>query len=655
MAYLPPLTRARVLLLPLSLLLPGCPDDPVVSGDGGSSSSGSDSTETAGACTPGQTMTCPCPGGEAGTQVCVADGSGFGACQCEGSTSLDTGSSTDPTTDPSTSTGPTVECTSDEECGDFAVNECQTAVCNLDDGVCRALALPVDTPCGDGAEGMCNNPDSCDGAGNCRDNFATEGSVCQGCGEAACTCTAGACGECNVFAPVNNFTTARSIEGWELTGSWGLHRQAPQSQLAGPSRFVGQVLGSNGNRVEPFPGAEVEVSYARTSPTVLPAEIIFLSWNVDEGGGLSDNKTVRVSIDDGLTWDTLVDCAIDPGWAFCQPSLQQNPAVFDLVQIPVPAPLQGQVARVEFGYDTGDDCCDFEKGWFIDSLNIATQCVCAENSDCTPYGTECGTAFCAASGECSLMGMPADTACGDPFENDCNGADLCDGVGYCRDRLASTGLDLCGDCPGGAGCSYCEAGQCLDCQSYTDFSDFSDPVGVANWTVNSISGTADWRLYDAAPPSQDPGSVAIPFPNAPVYGTDGNRQTPYPGEETEDSEVLTAVGVVPAEVTFISWNVDEGAFVDGKRIDLSVDGGASWISLVDCQGAGGQPFCNFVTDRAADDWDSITINTAAWQGQQGQLRFTYETLDACCGFERGWFIDDLSFAAFCDDQPFGGE
>jgi len=638
----------------MALLLSGCPDDPVVPGDTDTGTS-TTATETGGTCMPGQMMPCSCPDGGEGSSACRADGSGFGECECEG-TSLDTSSGTlgTSTTDepPPTSTGPMVECTADEDCEDFPVSECETPICNKSASTCRALALPVDTPCGDASQGECDAPDSCDGAGACRDNFATEGSVCDDCGEDQCTCTAGACGACNVFAPTNNFTTTRSIEGWELTGSWGLHRVAPQSELEPPSEFAGQVLGSNGNRVEPFPGNEVEASYARTPPTVLPDTIAFLSWNVDEGGGATDNKTVRVSVDGGATWDVLADCAVDSSPAFCTPQLTKDPGVFDLVQLPVPPALQGMLGIVEFGYDTVTSCCEFEKGWYIESLNVATQCMCAEDSDCAGYDTDCGTAFCAPSGECSLTGMPDDTACGDPFENDCNGADLCDGVGYCRDNLQPTGLSLCGDCPGGAGCSFCEAGQCLDCMSFTDFSDFSDPVGVSGWTVQSISGTADWGLYNGAPQSQDPGSMPIAFPNAPVYGTDGNRQAPYPGEETEDSQVTTAVGVVPAEISFMSWNVDEGSFVDGKRVELSVDGGATWNALVDCQAAGGQPFCDFVFDRAGDDWDLIVLDTSMWEGQAGQLRFVYETLDSCCEFERGWYIDDLSFAAFCDDEPF---
>ena len=642
-----------------ALLLLGCPTDPVVpiDTDPGTTSDGptGTGTGTGGLCTPGQPQACTCADGTPSTQTCLPDGSGFDTCECEDET-LDTGSSTAPGTttldDTTGTTGTPVECLTDEDCRDLKVEECSIPACD-DRGMCVAAPAPFDTPCGDPTDDDCTDPDTCDGNGACAANHAQEGIACA-CPEGSCTCADGECGECNVRAATNNFITTRSIEGWDLTGSWGLYRQTPQSELAPGSEFPGQVLGSNGNRVAPFPGNEVEVSYARTPPTELPPMIVFLSWHVDQGGGAADNKTVRVSVDDGATWETLVDCAVNPaGFPFCVPNMDQDPGVFNLAQIPVPAPLQGQLGIVEFGYDTVDECCEFEKGWYIDSLNVATECACVVDEDCAAYSTPCGNAVCSIANECSLTGMPEDTPCGDPFENDCNGADTCDGVGYCRDNLQPTGLSFCGDCPGGLGCSFCDNGQCLDCITYTDFSDFSDPLGVAGWSVITLAGgDADWGLYNEAPPNQNPGSVPIPFPNAPVWGTDGNRQVPYPGAEWEDSQFITTVGVVGPQLTFNSWNVDEGAFVDGKQIELSVDGGVTWNMLVDCQGVGGQPFCDFVTDRTANDWDPITIDTSMWQGMAGQLRFTYETLDGCCDFERGWFIDDLSFAAFCTDDPF---
>jgi hypothetical protein len=652
MACIAPVHRCSFLLLGAALLV-GCPDDPVTPVDTDAASTGPSPTTEGDACTPGQASDCTCPDGSPSTRPCRADGTGFDACECAdpdttAGTDPDTTAGTDPTTAEGSSTG-APPCESDEDCAGLPVAECEVPMCDAS-GACVPNEAPVGTPCGDGADTACSDPDACDGAGNCSPSDAPNGAVCSGCGADQCQCAAGECTTCAAYPPTNNFLTPRSIEGWELTGSWGLHRTAPQSEVAVGLEFVGQVLGTDGNRVAPFPGAEVEVSYARTPPITLPDTIVFLSWNVDEGGGASDNKTVRVSVDGGATWDTLVDCAVDPSYAFCQPSAAQDPAVFDLIQIPVPAALVGQGGIVEFGYDTGDACCDFEQGWYIDSLNVAQECACTVDEDCMAFGSECGVGFCGFSGECALMAIPEGDPCGDAFDNDCNGADECDGVGYCRDNLAATGLETCDDCPSGDTCSYCDAGQCLDCQSFTDFTGFSDPQGVPPWTVISISGTADWGLYLEAPLNQN-GVGPTVFPNGPVYGTDGNRNPPYPGGEAESSQAITSVGVLPFELTFGSWNVDEGSGFDTKTIELSVDGGASWTVLESCAAGSTQPFCDFVDDsRAIDDWDVVTLDTSPWFGQNGQLRFSYDTGDGCCSFERGWYLD-FSYA-ICDDVAF---
>jgi len=639
-----------------ALLLTACPDEPTVPIDTDPSTSGPQATDTDTTCSPGDTQPCTCPAGGDGTQACQSDGAGFGACECDGVDTSSDGTTTttgETTTDETTTTGPQ-PCTTNEECTDVATGECMEGVCG-EDGICVAQPAMFDTPCGSATANECTAADSCDGDGNCLANDVEDGLACNTCASGECTCTAGACGECNAFAPTNNFITSKSLDGWELTGSWGLHRRTPSSELAEGTEFIGQVLGSNGNRVAPFPGSEVEVSYARTRPFPLPDMIAFLSWNVDEGGGTSDNKTVRVSVDGGATWDTLADCAVDATPAMCQPSTDQDPSVFDLVQLPVPPALQGMEGIVEFGYDTGDACCEFEKGWYIDSLNVATECRCQAESDCIDATDACGSGFCAPSGECALMPMPEETACGDPFANDCNGADQCDGVGYCRDNLQDTGLTLCGDCPGGGPCSFCNDGQCLDCFTFSDFGDFTDPGSVAEWAITQSSGVSSWGLYDAAPQNVSAGAVA--FPNAPVFGTDGNRNTPYPGGELESSQVITSEGTVPTTLTFMSWHVDEGGgFYDNKTIELSVDGGASWDTLVDCSTLpGGQPFCVYEADgRLGNDWDPISINMPpASVGMTGQLRLSYNTQDSCCSFERGWFIDDLNaFSISCQDDPF---
>lgn len=641
----------RVSSIGLTLLVGACfnPEPTPLDTESGGTT-GADTTD-GGVCTPGDVAQCPCDG-FTGTQICNADGSGFGTCECASS---DTTTTDDPT---DTTTGPLPECTEDVDCEDMAPGECFEAVCG-GDGMCVVQPLREGTACGDASEGECTGADACDARGNCVTHDAPDGSACRDCPLGVCACAAGSCGDCAAFAPENNFITPRSIEGWELTGGWGLHREAPQNFSTGPAVFGNQVLGTDGNRVAPYPGTENESSHARSGPLVLPATLEFLSWNVDEGSGV-DTKQVRVSIDGGASFTTLVDCTANPAsQPFCQfRDDSRAPNDWDMISIPVPAPMVGQVGLVEFGYNTQDTCCGFEKGWYIDAIRFATECACVDDGSCAGLGGECGAAVCGASGECELDAVAAGTACGDAAQAECNAADACDGAGYCASNEATTGLTSCEDCPAGPGsCNACQAGACVNCIAQPATNDFSPGASAfAGWVVEDLSGNgADWRTYSAAPQNLLGGSVPVPLSFAPSFGTDGNRQTPYPGSETEHSRITTTPDVVPASLTFSSWHVDEGGGgIDNKIIEVSVDGGASWNVLVNCSGMpGGQPFCVFRNDgRLGNDWDNIVINTGAFAGQVGQLRFTYNTGDSCCDFERGWFIDNLNFAQYCSDSPF---
>jgi hypothetical protein len=604
-------------------------------------------------CEPGQVQDCVCENDSAGTQTCRADGSGFGACDCEGADSTTT---IDPT---STTEPPPPECDEDADCAGMAEGECQEGVCNRD-GMCEVQLLPEGTACGDDGQTACSGADACDAAGQCSANDAPDGTPCTECALGVCACTAGACGDCAAFAPENNFVTARSIAGWALTGGWGLYREAPQSHNAGPIAFGGQVFGTDGNRSTPYPGGQVENSTARSGVMILPATLEFLSWNVDEGGGSFDNKFVRVSNDGGTTFVTLADCQANPGaQPFCQARDESRaPDDWDAISIPVPPELVGDVGIVEFAYDTGDSCCSFERGWFIDVTNFATECACAGDDSCEGLGSECGAAVCGGSGECELDAVAAGTDCGDATAVECNAPDACDGLGYCAPNLVANGLTECLDCPAGPGaCNACQEGVCVDCIGLAPTNDFGvGETAFAGWVIEDLSGTgADWRIYGAAPQSQLAGSMPTNLSFAPSFGTDGNRQEPYPGLELEHSRITTTPDLVPAQLTFSSWHVDEGT-TDNKIIELSVDGGASWTTLVNCIIGVGTPqiFCSQRNDpRLGTDWDNIVINVPpALVGQVGRLRFTYNTQDACCNFERGWFIDNLGFAQYCTDFPF---
>lgn len=609
-------------------------------------------------CMPGQSQPCTCGDGQSGTQICAGDGSGFGSCECEGSDSTTTIDPSGTTVEPTT--GPPPECTSDDECADMARGECEQGICD-EDGTCTVEPREEGTPCGDASEGECSGADVCDGAGACSANDLPNGAPCETCPLGVCSCLDGACGDCNAFAASNNFITGRGVAGWELTGGWNLYREAPQNFARGPVVFEGQVFGTDGNRSAPYPSNEDEQSYARTAPTILPAALEFLSWNVDEGTGV-DNKTIRVSTDGGASFTTVLDCNNVGGMVpFCQFRTDDRaPDDWDFVSIPLPPPLVGQVGIVEFTYDTLDNCCGFEQGWYIDATNFATECACQDDSGCLPLGGDCGAGLCGGTGECELDPVAAGTACGDATDTECNGADACDGVGYCAGNEAPTGLSMCDDCPAGVGsCNSCQAAMCVDCLMQPVENDFGFGSGsFEGWTIDDLGGMgADWQIFSSAPQTAQPMSTPIPLSFAPSFGTDGNRVAPYADglQEAEFSSVTTAPDLVPAMITFASWHLDEGSNpYDTKRIELSVDDGVTWNVLVECEGNPMiQPFCiPEMGDRDGADWDLISLDTAAFMGQTGILRFTYNTGDDCCDFERGWFIDNLNFAQYCTDFPF---
>jgi hypothetical protein len=639
----------------LGLLVPSCFDPTsVVDTDTDGTSGGG----TGGTCTPGLTESCVCEDGMSGTQSCAADGSGFGACEC-GSDSLDS-SGTDPTdpTDPTDdTTGPPPECTGDEDCAGIEDGICEVVTC--DDGACVVTPDAAGTACGDAMDTECSAPDTCDGAGECGANDAFDGTACTDCPLGLCSCVAGACGDCPAFAPNNNFITTRSIEDWTLTGGWGLYREAPQSFNTGAVLFDSQVFGTDGNRAAPYPASENEMSSAISPPTILPPSLNFRSWNVDEGTNV-DNKTIAISTDGGASFQTILDCnTAPPGVPFCQFRNDDRAADdWDDVMVPVPAPMQGQVGQVRFTYDTLDSCCNFEKGWFIDEVNFATECACVGDEGCAGLGGECGPSVCGATGECELDAVAADTACGDAVDSECNGADTCDGAGYCLANQADNGLTACGDCLAGpGGCGVCQGGSCPTCVDLPSTNNFSGGLAsITGWVIEDLSGTgSDMRIYSSAPMTES-GLAAVPLSLGSAFGTDGNNQTPYGDStgEVEHSRVTTPPDIVPVSITFNSWHADEGGNpFDTKLIELSVDGGVSWNVLADCNAGTGQAFCLFEpVTRAGNDYDFISLPTAGFAGMVGQLRITYDTVDAGGGDARGWFIDNLNFAQACNDPQF---
>ncbi len=651
-----PLLSVRRSLVLLVALAPfaGCTDD--VTGDGPTDDDGGTSTGTP---TTDPTVT---PTTDPGTTTTDP-----------GTTTTDPGTTTtDPTIDPDSSdTTEGAECGDPEDCAEFA-SECADATC--EGGRCVVTNADAGTACGDAADTECNAADTCDGDGTCLDNAAGDGAACSECDGLECACGAGACSACAAFADGNDFATDRALLGWELTGDWALYTGAPSAYLGGGKfggggggdmllpaiPFGGQVFGTDGNRSAPYPGGHAEDSYARTKAFVLPSSLDFRSWHLDEGGASYDNKRIRISTDGGDSWVTLHDCQpdgkvvpLDVDQSLCSAINIRDADDWDDVSLAVPKDMVGLAGLVEFGYDTGDSCCDFERGWFIDMTNFATECVCGDDVVCDSFGTECGGGVCGGGGACALDPIGEGQACGSGDATSCGSADSCDAAGYCQGNNL-VNLLTCEDCPAGEeNCNGCLDGACLDCESATD----TFLAGLSGWSTNTTAG-GSWNVFSEMPGNENGDPAIMPTDQA-FLGNDGSTLGLQDGEgETATATVTSPVDVMPDTLVFDSWHVDEGGGadeedpgVDLKRVEVSTDLGETWTALAACdvEALDDFPFCVQVNTRGADEWDTIMLDTSAFAGMDAQVRFTYDTGDGCCGFEYGWFIDNLNFAQVCPD------
>jgi hypothetical protein len=117
--------------------------------------------------------------------------------------------------------------------------------------------------------------------------------------------------------------------------------------------------------------------------------LTFKSWHQDRGGNDTftprDTKRISVSTDGGANWTEIVNCNGIDTIPFCVPSpANQNRSLtaWDDIAIPIPANLAGETGIFEFAYDTVDSGQGWERGWYIDDLNI-NRCDCY-NDACVP-------------------------------------------------------------------------------------------------------------------------------------------------------------------------------------------------------------------------------------------------------------------------------
>lgn len=551
------------------------------------------------------------------------------------------------------------ECEVPEDCAELAT-DCLAPTCLL--GSCATVPRPEGTPCGAAPTGECDLANSCDAQGSCVDHTVVDGTPCSDCaaGPGACSfCSAGSCGDCGgTRANHKTFRHPLAAAGWTFTGDWGVYREAPASQQNAAVPFARPVVGTDGNRARPYPGLEVEFSFANTPPTVLPATLEFLSWNVDEGS-FYDKKAVRVSIDGGASFTTIAVCP-DSGatpYPFCESFFGVRAADdWDLIQLPLPAEFVGQVGIVQFRHDTRDACCQFEQGWFVDALNFATDCGCAQDTECGHLGSSCATGTCDTTfAECSIAPQNTGNLCGSAGDV-CSAQDQCDSIGFCSSDDSAFEGKVCQTCASGEGfCRGCGTGECIDCPPEQDFLYFDFP------TQQAWSFTGKWQIDSCVRPnSLSAAPTCADFQTAPqpppFLANRGSRGFSFPAFETELGVARTPPVMLPSALEFKSWHQDRGGKDDilerdNKRIRVSLDGGATWTTVANCASSGpvsSFAFCNAwatpAVNRELDVWDDISIPLGNLAGQVGIVELYYSTADGGSGWERGWMLDDLNFA-----------
>lgn len=155
------------------------------------------------------------------------------------------------------------------------------------------------------------------------------------------------------------------------------------------------------------------------------------------------------------------------------------------------------------------------------------------------------------------------------------------------------------------------------------FEDFE--LGYSGWTKGSYNTLINWAV-------QNETGVGTPL-NSNMFGVPHSGNYAFGGKEYSyiQSPVFSTVG--GGEFSFDFFVNNEPAVHDQEIVEISFDGGITWNFLVENQ----LPNNEFSVQStsfpiSASDGSVTTI-----------VRFTYNTVDACCGAQDGFFIDNVRF------------
>jgi hypothetical protein len=155
------------------------------------------------------------------------------------------------------------------------------------------------------------------------------------------------------------------------------------------------------------------------------------------------------------------------------------------------------------------------------------------------------------------------------------------------------------------------------------FEDFES--GGQDWTKGSYSSFENWNIQGVSGTGVSLGSNMMGVPHSGNYSFGGAEHS-----FIQSPIINTISGGV---ISFDFFVNNEPAFHDKEFVEISFDGGITWNQLI------GDQLTN-----DAQNVQTISFNISESEGSSNTLlRFTYDTVDACCGAQDGFFIDNVKF------------
>jgi len=193
----------------------------------------------------------------------------------------------------------------------------------------------------------------------------------------------------------------------------------------------------------------------------------------------------------------------------------------------------------------------------------------------------------------------------------------------------------------------------ISTHTYTILNDDPIPVGFINDVESGVAGwsaTGLWHIVDTG--GANPYAEAYSPTHSWWYGQDltGNYDT----GSANAGDLTSPQTEFPADGTLAFWSFEEteaNENYDTKKVYVSTDDGVTWDLVY--QSLGSPELV----------WDQAAVDLASYAGEQGFVRFEFDSTDQWYNTYRGWYVDDVVLAdipptpipALVDDMESGGD